>query len=333
MLSIKKYIGLGQVPVGIGAVLHGWDLTEREFRQPGRLPVVDFRAMTEACPHDCFHCFTFKKKRTLTLPDIKRVIDEIAVMGARAIDFLGEGEPTIDPWFFDIIEYTISKCVIPIVFTDAATMMRNRDFVRRVKDCGATVCPKCDSLFNAGYQNWVVGDKKGLFFGQRNEAIQILMNEGFNEVNDDGSTRLGFDMVISTLNIHEVPETLKYCRENNLWIVFSFYLPSGKSGGEDFDQNLNPTDRQKEEMRQAVLQIDRQYGFEHPLWNNFATTPCVERVQIYGDGRVSPCPGNETIVGSVRENSVRELHRRIIISFPRHNSAEFDGNCLYRPRL
>lgn len=333
MLSEKKYIGLGQVPIGIGAVLRGWDLTKEEFRLPDHLPVVDFRAMTGECRHKCFHCFTEKRRRTLNLTEIERVIDEIADMGARAIDFLGEGEPTLDEDYFDILEYTSSKGVIPIVFTDAATKMLDRDFVRRTKDTGATVCPKCDSLFNPGYQNMVVGDRDGVYFRQRNEAVDILMREGFNEASPDGTTRLGFDMVISSLNIHEVPKTLEFCRKNNIWIVFSFYLPAGLSGKESFDQNLQPDEDQKHLMRLDVKQIDAKFGFYHPIYNNFATGPCVERLQIYGDGRVSPCPGNETIIGRVQEKSIRELHRILLEKFPRHNPITFSGHCLYRQSL
>lgn len=332
-LSQKKYIGLGQVPIGIGAILSGWGLTEEEFRSPDRLPVVDFRAMTGECRHRCFHCFTEKRKKTLTLAEIKSAIDQIAAMGAKAIDFLGEGEPTLDHDYFEILEYTSAKGIIPIVFTDAATKMLDIDFVRRTKDSGATVCPKCDSLFNPGYQNMVVGDPKGIYFRQRNEAVSLLMKEGFNAVNSDGTTRLGFDMVISSLNIHEVPLTLEFCRKNNIWIVFSFYLPAGLSARESFDQNLQPNDDQKHLMRLDVRRIDAKFGFNHPIWSNFATGPCVERLQIYGDGRVSPCPGNETIIGNIQKQSVQDLHRILLEKFPGHNPLAFNGHCLYRPSL
>jgi len=332
MLSEKSYIGLGRVPVGIGAVLRGWDMTEQEFWT--YLPVVDFRAMMEACPHNCFHCFTDKNRCTLTLAQIKRVIDEVAEMKVRAIDFLGEGESTIDPFFFEIIKYTALKGIVPVVFTEAATKMRNRDFVKRVRDIGASVCPKCDSLFNAEYQNWVVGDKTGKYFVQRNEALDLLIDEGFNDVNSDGTTRLGFDMVISSRNIGEVAETLRYCRQNNIWVIFSFYLPVGRSGSKNFDQKLQPDEEAKRKMRETILTIDRdEFGFSHTIWNNFATMPCVERIQIYGDGRVSPCPGNETIIGAIQDHSIRELHQMILDRFPGHNPVCFDGHCLYRPRI
>ena len=68
----EKYIGLGSVPIGIGALIKGWNITEERYLKTDSLPIVNFRAMTEACPHDCLHCFTDKKKRTLTIEQIKQ---------------------------------------------------------------------------------------------------------------------------------------------------------------------------------------------------------------------------------------------------------------------
>src|SRR5689334_1643696 len=139
-LSTEKYIGIGRVPVGIGAILKGWNIEEDHYRDPTTLPVVNFRAMTNACPFDCFHCFTDKMKRTLSLDEIKNVIDQLADMRTHAIDFVGEGEPTIDKDFFEIVEYTASKKIQPVVYTEAATRLRNKDFAKRLFDTGASVC-------------------------------------------------------------------------------------------------------------------------------------------------------------------------------------------------
>jgi len=334
-LSKEKYIGLGHVPVGIGAIIKGWNIEEKHFRNPNTLSLVDFRAMTGACPHDCFHCYTDKLKKTLTLEEIKHVIDQIAEMGGgKAIDYLGEGEPTIDKDFFEIIEYTASKGIQPVIFTDAATKMRDIDFVRRVKKTGASVVPKCDSLFNPEYQNWVVGDKTDKYFEQRNEALKLLMKEGFNKKEKNGTTRLGFDMVISRKNVQEVAKTLRFCRDNNLWVIFSTFLPAGRSGSESFDKSLMLTEKEIKTMRDTVKSIDRdEYGYDHPICNNLATVPCVEFIQVYGDGRVSPCPGNETVIGNIRTHSIKELYRITLQKFPKHGPKTFDGNCLYRPGI
>jgi len=331
-LSPHKYFGIGQVPIGIGAVLKGWNLTVEEQKN-GTIGTVDFRAMTAACPHNCFHCFTDKQKKTLTLEEIEGVIDQIAEIGAIGINYLGEGEPTIDSNFFRIIEYTYAKGIIPIVFTDAATKLKDRGFVRRLYDSGASVAPKGDSLFNADYQNWVVGDKTGRYFSERRQALDLLMQEGFNKVQRDGTTRIGFDMVVTKRNIHEVEKTLRYCRDNNLWVVFSGYLPSGRSAREGFDQSLSLCEEEKQQMRDNIRKVDLEYGFSHPIYNNFVTFACGELIQIYGDGRVSPCPGNENIVGNIKTDSLQTLKQRIINQFPLHNPDTFDGHCLYRPLM
>jgi len=225
------------------------------------------------------------------------------------------------------------KGIQPVIFTDAATKMRDRGFVRRVYDSGATVVPKCDSLWNPEYQNWVVGDKTGKYFDQRNKALDLLMEERFNEIQEDGSTRLGFDMVVSAKNVHEVERTLRYCRENNLWIIYAFHLPTGRSGKDDFDKELVVDSLQRKEAKETVQRIDQEYGFNHPIYNNFLTAPCVEFMCIYGDGRVSPCVGNETIIGNIRNDKIKDLKQAIFEKFPCHNLSKFDGYCLYRPRI
>lgn len=188
-------------------------------------------------------------------------------------------------------------------------------------------------MFNPNYQNWIVRDRTGNYFAQRNKAIDLLIEQGFNEVKEDGTTRLGFDMVLSSRNVHEAEQTLRYCRKNNLWLVLSWYLPSGRSGSKDFDRSFVVGEAEKSKLREKVRKIDGEYGFIHPIWNNFATMPCVEFMQIYGDGRVSACPGNEAIVGNIRDHSIRELEKRILEKFPCHYRTKFDGHCLYREKI
>lgn len=329
--SKEKYIGLSQVPLGIGAVIKGWNISEEHFRNPNLLSVVDFRAMTPACPLNCFHCYTDKMKKTLTLREIKHVIDQVTEMKGKAIDFLGEGEPTLDKDFFEIIEYTASRRIQPVVFTTGTEITKTPAFIRKLKKTGASIVLKCDSLWNPDYQNWIVRDKTKHYYNQRQKALKILIDEGFNKAEKDGTTRIGFDMVICRKNIHEVERTLRFCRDNNLWIIFAFFLPAGRSGSEKFDRALLLSKEEKIKTWKRIKEIDeKDYGFKHILINNFATTPCIELIQIYGDGRVSPCPGNETIIGNVKTHPLKELKTIIIEQFPIHNPKTFDGYCPYR---
>jgi len=336
-LSRTAYFRLGRVPVRIGAVLKGWDLTEDRFRNPDTLNVVDCRIMTAKCDHDCRHCYTDKQRSDLPLDLQLGIISQIAEMGAHAIDFLGEGEPTLDSHFLEVVEHTVALGVQPVIFTDAATKLRDTVLTRRLNDLGVTVVPKCDSLFNADYQNWVVRDETGTYFGQRNEAIDLLVEEGFNAVNDEGTTRLGFDMVVTTRNLGEIEQTLRYCRERNMWIVFCPFIPAGRTGekgvGDEQIESLALSPDQRWFLAETVRRVDLEYGFDHPICSNFVTGVCVELVQIYGDGRVSTCPGNEVIVGNIRDTPLSELYRRIIELYPSHHCTTFDGNCPYRPPI
>ena len=330
MKSEKEYFGIGKIPIGMGVIIKGWDVTNTEYMDPNRLPVVDFRAMTSACPHECIHCFTEKIKTTLSIEELKEIVDQLAEFKTKGINYVGEGEPTIDKNFFEILEYTISKGIQPVIFTDAATKLTDRSFLRRVYETGASICPKCDSLYSAEYQNKIVNDKSGNYFNERNKSIELMIAQGFNEICADGTTRMGFDMVLSTENSHEVEKTLRYCRDNNIWITFSFFLPTGRSGKKDFENELMICEEQRQGIRVLVQEVDREYGFDHNTYTNFLTMPCVEYIQIFGNGNVSPCPGNDTIIGNVHTNSIREIKHRLYTSDRTRDPVCFDGNCPLR---
>ena len=334
--SKEKYQWLGKVPIGIGAIMKGWAIKESDFRKKTELPVVDFRAMTNACPHDCFHCFTDKNKKTLTLKEIKTVIDQLAKLKTKSINYLGEGEPTIDPDFLEIIEYTVKKKIQPIIFTDAATMLLDKKLVKRLNQLKVTICPKMDSLYNEKYQNWVVGDKTNTYFKKRNQAIKLLMKEGFNKIEKDGTTRLGFDMVLSKKNKADVPKILRWCRQNNIFVVFANYLPSGRSGKSDFNQSLVLSQKELISIKKKINSIDKDefnYDHTHLNANNFYTIKCVEYMQIFGDGRVSPCGGCEKIIGNVKKDQIKYIITNLNKEFPNFAVDKRDGSCPFRPKV
>lgn len=323
---MKKIFGITEYPVGVGTMIKGWDISEEHFRDPEKLPVVDLAIMTNVCPRDCGFCFTDKEKKTLTLNQIKNLIDQLADRNTYAVDYLGEGEPTLDKDFFKIVEYTTKKGIIPLVYTEAALKLTDLDFVKRLYDSGASVLPKCDSLFNSEYQNRVVRSLRidDNYFDKRNLAIENLMKIGFNAIADDGTTRMGFDMVLSHENYHEVEKTLHYCRQNNLYIMFAFHLTAGRTL-ETANQEI--VDRQR--IQKLVESIDFSYGIKRGQYNNFLTGPCKEYLMIRGDGRVQPCPGNEYVLGYIQESSINELEKILLQKFPCHNRATYSGNCPY----
>jgi len=124
-------------------------------------------------------------------------------------------------------------------------------------------------------------------------------------------------------------------RDNNIWIGLNWFLPTGRSGKMGFDEerNLVVSEQEKSIVRDTVQRVDRAYGFNHPVYSNFATHPCVEFMEIFGDGRVSPCSGNDTTVGNIKTEPLSVIRDRILQEYPCHNLQTFDGHCLYRPRI
>lgn len=329
-------LGISKWSLGSGTMIKGWDIPENHFRDKNKLPVVDLAVMTNKCPWDCEFCFTDKFKKTLTLKEIKNLIDQLADRGTYAIDYLGEGEPTLDDDMFEILNYTTKKGIIPLLYTAAATKLVDRDYVKELYDTGASVLPKLDSLYNAEYQNSVVSGKRAIdhtYFDKRNKAIELLMEEGFNKINPDGTTRMGFDMVLSSKNYTEVEKTLRYCRENNLYIMFAFHLPSGRESelNTDFDIDLALNPLKRRDISDLVEKIDKEYGLERDKkYNNFLTGPCKEYMMIRANGDVQPCPGNETVIGNIKNETLNEIDKRILEKYAFHDRESFDGNCPYR---
>lgn len=319
-----------------GAMIKGWDISEEHFRDPNKLPVVDLAILTNACPRDCAFCFTNKRDVNLSLNEIKILIDELVDNWTYAIDFLWEWEPTLDENFFEIIEYTSSKWIIPLVYSEVALKMssynsRYRDFISRLYNSWASVLPKCDSLFNEAFQNRVVRSKhkktQDSYFKLRNEAIQNLINAWFNDINPDWTTRIWFDMVLSEENIWEVEKTLRYCRENNLYIMFAFPLTSGREAS--LANNII-TNRKK--IVDLINEIDKnEYWIERERdYNTFITWPCKEQIMVRGNWDVQICPGNEAVIWNIRELSVRQIMDIIQGLYINHNRVTFDWNCPYR---
>ena len=89
----------------------------------------------------------------------------------------------------------------------------------------------------------------------------------------------------------------------------------------------------KQELSLLVQRIDKEYGFDHQQFNNFFTSPCLEFIQVCGNGDVTPCPGNDQVVGNIKQENITDIRARILQKFPGHDCNNFDGNCLYRENV
>ncbi|HEX8565076.1 MAG TPA: radical SAM protein [Pyrinomonadaceae bacterium] len=330
-------------PKGIGYTMRGWDFSRFQVEEAIRNQRMLNPAMelgSNVCPWNCSFCFTEhpdnpskrRLKNELSLAKRLSLIDEAAELGTRSINFVGAGEPTIDPNFWGIVERMVSKNITPIIYTEGTLRLLNVDFTRKLYDSGATVVLKVNSLRNHEYQNSIVrGNGKNVnadsYTTKRNKVIELLIKEGFA---DSEPTRLAFDTIITKQNIDEVADIHRYARRNNIFVLFVNYLPSGRSSDGASDA-LSRDEQFKVFEDFAKIDLE-EFGLSHSTKFPYAGgIPCTIRgtgLFVKITGKVHDCPGVLIALGDYRKESLSEIWKRA-----RSITQSFDGGCAPRDQF
>ncbi len=324
-----------------GYTMRGWDFTRAHVAaaiRDHRMLNPAFELGTNICPWNCGFCFTEDpdnsegvKRRLvgeMALEERLHLLSEARLLGAESVNFIGAGEPTIDPYFWEIVEHMAVLGITPIIYTEGALKLTDRRFVDRLYEVGATVVLKVNSLRNEDYQNAIVAGPVGRkrspgknYFQERAVALRNLIAAGFNR---DTPTRLAFDTIVCDENRAEIADLHRYGRRNNIFILFVNYLPSGRST-DPLHGALTRT--QQFALFDELRRIDEQeFSLVHRAHFPYAGgTPCTIRglglyVKIRGDA--FDCPGESERLGNIRETSLATLWERL-----RPVTEGFDGGC------
>lgn len=329
---------------GRGFTMRGWDFTRAELAaaiKEHRMLNPALELGTNSCPWNCTFCFTEdpanaagRKRRLeneMTLSERLALIDAVASLGARSINFVGAGEPTIDPHFWHLLERMIEHDITPIIYTEASLRLTNKSWVRRLYEMGATVVLKVNSFFNEEYQNAVVQGGRGLapfgtnsYAAKRNEAIKLLIEEGFT---DSEPTRLAFDTIVCKQNAGEVIALHKYARARNIFVLFVGYIPSGRSADGIHDALSRA---EQFALFDEIAKVDREtFGILHRSKFPYSGgVPCSMRgtgLYVKITGEVFDCPGELFSLGNSRSEPLATIWNRA-----RPITESLDGGCAPR---
>lgn len=327
-----------------GFTMRGWNFSCTEIEgaiAQHRMLNPAMELGTNVCPWNCDFCFTESPQNIsgpkralrgeLSVERRLQLIDEAAALGARSINFVGAGEPTIDPEFWRLIERMRSQSIVPIIYTEGTLRLTQRHFAQRLFDLDATVVLKMNSRQDHAYQDRVLRGtrpKSGVptksYSQARERALEMLLDTGFAEPTP---TRLAFDTIICRENVEEIEDLHRFARERNIFVLFVNYLPSGRTR-DGHTSAISWAEQQVIFDRLAAIDRD-DFQIEHGAQYPYAGgVPCTIRglgLYVKIQGEVFDCPGEARRLGNLKEHSLSEIWETV-----RPITAGFDGRCLPR---
>jgi MoaA/NifB/PqqE/SkfB family radical SAM enzyme len=289
------------------------------------------------CDFDCEYCYTVLQTLStkssqqrahlkplpgeLSLDQRLELIDQAVELGAATYDIVGAGEPLLDPCFWKQIEYANLKGLVPVVFTNGSRLGDPRfgeKFVQRLWDSGASIVVKWHSADHALHDSIV---RRPGAAKKRDEALRKLCDAGFNK---SSPTRLGIDNIMYRRTLAELPHCLRMCRENNMFLLCSTFIPSGRTK-KGFEEEASP-----EEIFSAMESCQRldteEFRIRHTMSFPFLGygRTCTQYIGLYVtiQGDVFGCVGKTSSFGNIASQSIREMWK-----IKQKELVDYDGGC------
>ena len=344
----------------------GWDFSENEVECAirNRKMLSSSIDLSNSCNLNCAYCYVeeknsvrkLRKKNEITIEETKAIIEDVLRCGTKTINIVGAGEPTIDPFLEEIVDYIDKKGAHVVLFTNGIRLAYDIELARFLYARNVSIVLKFDSLEN-NLQDLIAG-RKG-YAAKRNRALELLIDCGFSS---QLPTRLGVDVVVFEGNLEEVPQIHEMCRRRNLFPIIAEYIPTGRTEGGTFqgyeairnfrqaEKNkvtslLKPiTAKERKELLRRLFLIDRKYNIvrdRKPAY--FSGASCTQMLGLYVDiqGNVWPCVARKKIVHGKLENgflgNVREGRMPCEAwktdSYIDYLLSIYDGSCPYKANL
>lgn len=320
--------------------------------------------LTNACNLNCPYCYieeknSIRKKRRaneLSIEETIIVIDKLHSLGAKTIDLVGAGEPTIDPYFREIVMHIHKLGITTSLFTNGIKISKEPEFIDFLFDYDVTVILKLNS-FDPEVQDIVAG-KKGYAKDMR-YALDLLIERGFNL---SSPTRLSVNTIAFQGNLKELPEIHRFCRDRNIYPMTGDFIPTGRTEAGEFVapaslvgmsemeqkrakellQPLNSSQRMY--LRNELQKIDNEFGIEHSgCPSYYGGSICTQQIGLYVDieGNIWPCVARGIIrdgkmqnglLGNVRNGDSIENIWNTHPYFKKVRTG-FNGSCPYKAEL
>lgn len=346
--------------------LAGWDFSADEINAScanGIMlnPSID---LTNACNLNCPYCYIEEKQslRKVRKPDELSyeehlaIIDDLRTCGARTINIVGAGEPSIDPHFIDIIKYIHAAGMRTVLFTNGIRITHELNLPHFLYSHGVSIVLKYNSR-NHSVQDLAAGSNG--YTEKRDKALDLLLDAGFRA---QEPTRLAIDAIAFRGNVAELLSIHRWCREENIFPIVGDYIPTGRTEMGRFEGHkalvtlpegrqteieflLQPiTESDRQHLVASMAAIDSSLGISRSV--NFAYLGggiCTQILGLYIDilGNIWPCVARKQRMGAALSNGLLgntrsgSLASAVWKSDPYISAIRqsFDGGCPYKPPL
>lgn len=328
---------------GIPPFLAGYSYSPqeaREARDAGRLLTIRLET-NSSCNLSCGYCHlesgaaAGSLDKAVDYGHLAETVLQASRLGARSAAIEG-GEPTLYPRFIELVTLIDDVGMIPVVSTNMTRITPG--IAGFLFEKNASVMGKMDSM-NGPTQDMVSG-RPGAFKAMK-AGLRNLVQAGFAQKGPDSAAlRLGLSCVSSRLNLHELADIWRYCRQSNIFPHVKALTEDGRPKRELADQCIGMDEIKAYKLE--LLEIDRtEYGYD---WLPYSPRPgsgcmqyiCSMYVTVKGD--VRPCAatkldessalrGQRGYLHNLRRTTLAEIYRSPLFEYVRNIDHHLEGFC------
>lgn len=278
------------------------------------------------CNLRCIYCNGLTGKKLageISFDKMKKIILEARSLGAESIVIIGGGEPTIFPYFRQLIRFISKKNMIPVVFTNALTLTKDISYF--LYDNNASVIFKLDSL-DEKIQDLLAG-KKGTYKSIMS-GMQNLFKAGFNK-NKGKTLRCGASFVVTAFNYEDIIKVWQFCRDNNIYPNLEELIPRNK--GLKHSKQLEINKECIGSLKKKILLLDRKkYNYDWIMHTPLPGHGCLQffySIYITSKGYIQPCADIDIKLYNIKDITIAAAINQPFFKFIRNIESKLEGKC------
>jgi len=252
-------------------------------------------------------------KGEVGLKEHKKVTRESAGLGAKYMVIAMVGEPFMDSAFynrknnaFPLIDYANEHGIYVVTFTNASLVTEKMLDVLINKGCSLigklwSLNSAIDDELTVVKKRWV--ERKGIMIPK---GLALMMDAGFNRVND-GTTRLGADVIVTAKNYAGIPKVVEFLLDNGIKPIIDTMIPTGRAKVNYSALKLKPG-----QNAWLYKQLAPILGKDF-VKDEFVGGCATKQVGLAYDnfGNVKVCCALGANVGNIRTEPISELSKKI----------------------